>query len=108
MSFTYAIDDFQKSRKTAIFENCVKNLSFEKKNKCLMFFKMARPVCIRLYFDSIKYFTPKPFILKNVVFCIFNKKKRGGKRKLFQKHHLTIAHVNAQIGAKIHFNITSA
>ena len=28
--FTCATDDFQKSRKTAIFENCVKNLSFEK------------------------------------------------------------------------------
>ena len=35
---------------------------------------MARPVCIRLYFDLIKYFTPKPFIFKNVVFCIFNQK----------------------------------
>ena len=28
--FTYATDDFQKSRKNAIFENCIKNLSFEK------------------------------------------------------------------------------
>ena len=28
--FTYATDDFQKSRKNVIFENCVKNLSFEK------------------------------------------------------------------------------
>ena len=25
-----ATDDFQKSRKNAIFENCIKNLSFEK------------------------------------------------------------------------------
>ena len=29
--FTCAADDFQKSRKNAIFENCIKNLSFEKK-----------------------------------------------------------------------------
>ena len=36
--FTCATDDFQKSRKNAIFENCVKNLSFEKKIKSLMFF----------------------------------------------------------------------
>ena len=74
MSFACATDNFQKSRKTAIFENCVENLSFEKKIKCLMFIKMARPVCIRLYFDLIKYFTPKPFIFKNVVVCIFNQK----------------------------------
>ena len=31
--------------------------------------KMARPVYISLYFDLIEYFTPKPFIFKNVVFC---------------------------------------
>ena len=28
--FTCATDDFQKSRKNAIFKNCIKNLSFEK------------------------------------------------------------------------------
>ena len=28
--FTCATDDFQKSQKNAIFENCIKNLSFEK------------------------------------------------------------------------------
>ena len=28
--FTCATDDFQKSRKNTIFENCKKNLSFEK------------------------------------------------------------------------------
>ena len=76
MGFTCATDDFQKSRKTAIFENCVKNLSFEKIQRFDFFFKMARPVCIRLYFDLIKYFTPKPFIFKNVVFYIFNQKTR--------------------------------
>ena len=83
--FTCGTDDFQKSRKTAILKNCVKNLSFEK-IKCLMFFMVARPVCIRLYFDLIKHFTPKPFISRNVDFCILTK-KRGSKRKLFQKHH---------------------
>ena len=45
-----ATDDFKKSRKNAIFENCIKNLSFEKL-KCLMFFKMARPVYSRLHFN---------------------------------------------------------
>ena len=76
--FTCATDDFQKSRKTAIFKNCVKIYRL-KKIKCLIFFKMARPVCIRLYFDLIKYFTPKPFIFKNVVFfffAFFNQKTR--------------------------------
>ena len=28
--YTCATDDFQKSRKNVIFENCIKNLSFEK------------------------------------------------------------------------------
>ena len=70
MIFTCATDDFQKSRKTAIFENCVKNLSFEK-NQMFDVFKMARPVCIRLYFDLIKYFTPKPFIFKKFFFLHF-------------------------------------
>ena len=28
--FKCATDDFQKSRKNAIFENCIKNMSFEK------------------------------------------------------------------------------
>ena len=74
--FTCATNDFQKSRKTAIFENCVKNVSFEKKIKCLMFFKITRPVCIRLYFDLIKYFSPKPFIFKNVVFAFLTKKNK--------------------------------
>ena len=75
MSYTCATDNFQKSRKTAIFENCLKNLSFEKNQMFDVFFKMARPVCIRLYFELVKYFTPKPFILKNVVFLHFFKKK---------------------------------
>ena len=79
MSFTCATGDFQKSRKTAILENCTKNLSFEN-NQMFDVFKMPRPVCIRLYFDLIKYFTPKPFIFKNVVFCIFNQKSRKTKK----------------------------
>ena len=66
--------------KLAIFENCVKNLSFEK-NQMFDVFKMARPVCVRLYFDWIKHLTPKPFIFKNVVFAFLTKKRRS-KRKL--------------------------
>ena len=78
----------KKSRKTAIFENCVINLSSEKNQMFVCFFKMARPVCIRLYFDLINIFTQKPFIFNNFVFFAFlTKKKRGSKRKLFQKHH---------------------
>ena len=34
----YMCDDFQKSRKIAVFENCGKDLSFEKNLKCLIFF----------------------------------------------------------------------
>ena len=67
MSFTCSTDDFQKSRKTAIFEKCLKNMSFDKKSNV----KMGRPVCIRLYFDLINYFTPKPFIFKIGVFFHF-------------------------------------
>ena len=37
-SFFLSNDDFQKSHRNAIFENCVKNLSFEKIIKCLMVF----------------------------------------------------------------------
>ena len=70
MIFTCATDDFQKSLKNAIFENCIKNLSFEKL-KCLMFFKMARLVCSRLHFNLIKHFTKKTIIFKNVVFLHF-------------------------------------
>ena len=69
--FTCATDDIQKSRKNAIFENCINNMSFE---KCLMLFKMARPVRSRLHFNLIKHFTQQTFIFKNVVFCIFNQK----------------------------------
>ena len=48
--FTCVTGDFQKSRKNAIFENCIKNLSFE---KIEMFdvFEMARPICSRLHFN---------------------------------------------------------
>ena len=68
--FTCATDDFQKPRKNAFLKNCIKNLSFEKL-KCFMFFKMARPVCSRLYFNLIKHFTQKAFIFKNDVFLHF-------------------------------------
>ena len=75
--FTCATDDFQKSRENVIFENCIKNLSFEK-NQILMFFKVARLVCSRLHFDLRKHLTQKPFIFKNVVcFFAFFAKKRG-------------------------------
>ena len=42
-----------------------------------MFFYMARPVCSRLHFNLIKYFTQKTFIFKNVVYCIFNQKSKS-------------------------------
>ena len=79
LGFVYHVtDDFQKSLKNAIFENCIKNLSFEKIQMFdKMFFKMARPVSSRLHFNLIKYFTQKTFIFKNVFFfCIFNQKTR--------------------------------
>ena len=54
----------------------LKNLSFEENQifECLMFFTMARPVCIRLYFDLIKHFSQKPFIFRNVLFLHFQPK----------------------------------
>ena len=70
MIFTCAADDFKKPRKNVIFENCIKNLSFEK-SKMFDVFKVARPVCSRLHYDLRKHFTQKQFIFKNVVFCIF-------------------------------------
>ena len=67
-----------------IFENCIKTCRL-KKIICLMAFKVARPVCSRLHFDLRKHFTPKPFIFKNVVFCIFlpkevKKRSDGGQK----------------------------
>ena len=69
MIFTCATDDFQKSRKNAIFENCIKNLSFE---KIEMFdvFKMARPVCSRLLVNLIKHFTQKHLSLNKANFKV--------------------------------------
>ena len=66
-----------------IFENCIKNMSFEKKFDV---FKMARPVCSRLHFNLIKDFTQKTFIFKNVVFLHFNQKTKKYK-KTCPKHH---------------------
>ena len=37
--FTCATDDFQKARKNVIFENCIKNLSFEKDQMFDVFLK---------------------------------------------------------------------
>ena len=60
----------------------MKNLSFKKIQMfdvVVVFFKMATPVCSRLHFDLIKHFTQKPFIFKNVVFCIFNQRNEEEK-----------------------------
>ena len=81
MIFTCATDDFPKLRKNVIFENHLKNLSFEK--NLLFDVKVARPVCSRLHFDLRKYFTQKPFIFKNVVFFAFFTKKKNEKEKHF-------------------------
>ena len=72
--FTCATDDFQNLGKNVIFENCIKNLSFEK-NQMFDVFKVARPVCSRLHFDLRKHFTQKPLIFKNVDFLHFLPKK---------------------------------
>ena len=82
MIFACAADDFQKSRKNAIFENCIKNLSFE---KIEMFdvFKMARLVCSRLHLNLIKDFTQK-HLSSIMLFFAFLTKKRRSTRKLFQ------------------------
>ena len=52
--------------------------------------EMARPVCIRLYFDLIKYFTPKPFIFKNVVFFLLfypkSEEVKESKRKAMNRN----------------------
>ena len=68
--FTCATNDFQKARKNVIFENCIKNLSFEK-DQMFDVFKVPRPVCSRLHFDLRKHFTQKPFIFKSAFFFIF-------------------------------------
>ena len=105
MIFTCATDDFQKSLKMYFLKIALKICRL-KKIKCLMFFKVARPVCSRLHFDLGKHFTQKTFIFKNVVFCILYQ-KRGSKRFFF-KHHQTVVHINAQIWAKNQFSIISA
>ena len=68
--FTCATDDFQKARKSVIFENCIKKLSFEK-DQMFDVFKVPRPVCSRLHFDLRKQFTQKLIIFKNFVVFIF-------------------------------------
>ena len=73
-NFICATDDFQNSRENAIFENCVKTLSFEKFQMFDVFFKMARLVRSRLHFNSIKHFTQKPCFFRDVEFCLFSPK----------------------------------
>ena len=68
--FTCATDDFQKARKNVMFENCIKICRL-KNIKCLMFFKVPRPVCSRLHFDLRKHFTQKLLIFKNFFFSFF-------------------------------------
>ena len=68
--FTCTTDDFQKSRKNAIFENCIlKNQSFEKLRCLMFFFKMARPVCSRLYFNLINILLKKHLSSKMLFFA---------------------------------------
>ena len=68
--FTCATDDFQKARKNVTFENCIKNMSFEKDQMFDVFLK-----CSRLHFDLRQIFTQKPFIFKTF-FSIFYLKTR--------------------------------
>ena len=78
---------FSKISENVIFENCIKNLSFEKKQQQILHvFKVARPVCSRLHFDLRKHFTQKPFIFKNVVvvFLHFLPKNEEVKEFFFQ------------------------
>ena len=85
--------------KNVIFENCIK-IGRLKKIKCLMIFKVARPVCSRLHFDLRKHFTQKSFIFKTFFFLHFLPKNEAVK-EFFPKHHQTVVHINAQIWAKI-------
>ena len=65
-----ATDDFQKSRKNAIFENRIKNLSFEKIEMFDVFLRLLDQfvaTCILI----VKHFTQKTFIFKNDVFLHF-------------------------------------
>ena len=80
--FTCATDDFQKSWKNVIFENCVKICRL-KKNQKFDFFGMARPVCSHLHFVLIKHLLKKHLSSKTLFFA-FLTKKRGGRRNLFQ------------------------
>ena len=101
-----ATDDFQIARKNVIFENCIKNLSFEK-YQMFDVFKVPRPVCSRLHFDLRKHFTQKLLIFKNFFSFHFLPKNEEVK-EFFPKHHQTVVHINAQIWAKNQFNIISA
>ena len=94
--FTCATDDFPKISENVIFENCIKNLSFEK-NQMFDFFKVARTVCSRLHFDLRKHFTQKQFIFKHVVFCIFYQKKR--KKRIFFQNTTKSVHNDELYGA---------
>ena len=82
--FTCATDDFQKARENVIFENCIKNLSFE---KAQMFdvFKVPRTVCSRLHFDLRKHFTKKNILSSKTFFFLhFLPKNEEVKEFFFQ------------------------
>ena len=88
MIFTCAADEFKKTSEKCDFLKLQKKPCRLKKIKCLMFFKVARPVCSRLHFDLRKHFTQKQFILKNVVcfvFCIFYQTKNEEVKYFFSK-----------------------
>ena len=69
--FTCPTDDFQKSRKNVIFENCLKICRLNFFSQKFEVFRMARPVCSRLHFDLIKYFTKKNIYLQKRCFLHF-------------------------------------
>ena len=74
-----ATDDFQKSRKNAIFENRIKNLSFEKIEMFDVFLRLLDQfvaACILI----VKHFTQKHLSSKMLFFAFFN-------QKTFPKHH---------------------
>ena len=71
--FTCATDDFKKYRENAIFENCVKIYRLKNSN-VFVFFKMARLVCFRLYFELIIFFYSKTICLQKRCFLHFKQK----------------------------------
>ena len=83
MILTCATDEFQQFWNNAIFENCVKNLSFEIIQMFHGFFRWLDQFVTACILILLKVSLKKLFSSKTLIFA-FLTQKLGSERKLFQ------------------------